>query len=505
MSLNSYPGIDPSVSPERAEESSATCTCLGIVSVFDFIPVGEQAAILSGNSTYDCTADIHAARDAVNGSGKVLLFPGGTYYVSEVVFSGENYTIATSGTSFQQKPGLTGDGAPHPIIAFTAESQNIRLGDLNVRGNIATDLGESSHGIMVASAKSITIGNIFGEDLRGDVLYTYGRTTSEAEVQRDLVTGIVRGKNVYRCIVALAGGDATIAGIVQEGAVGYRDLDVEPNTGGAYQPVRVDIGFLRGSVVQITSADPQIINESVRIEHLDLDGTRIANSSVPYPNHGGVNSYALSINNIDTVAIGKLKLRNYASYPVYLAALPGYPSLWREIRIGTLDFENCSTEDTTYKTIIRQATAAPDGARLLIDRLVGKLSTHNPLSTSSPVTRMVLLSETSVLPVAIGSVNVIGGTFGVRLTGTIGAGQFDCAAGGNEIFLNSCDKLTVTGLSVVNAANTHGFHACRCITLIGCSANFGASLDYASASTAIVGINSAINGALVPSLNVLAP
>ncbi|WP_204328399.1 hypothetical protein, partial [Stenotrophomonas maltophilia] len=77
---------------------------------------------------------------------------------------------------------------PHPIIAFTAESQNIRLGDLNVRGNIATDLGESSHGIMVASAKSITIGNIFGEDLRGDVLYTYGRTTSEAEVQRDLVT-----------------------------------------------------------------------------------------------------------------------------------------------------------------------------------------------------------------------------------------------------------------------------------------------------------------------------
>ncbi|WP_204348779.1 hypothetical protein, partial [Klebsiella pneumoniae] len=82
-------------------------------------------------------------------------------------------------------------------------------------------------------------------------LYTYGRTTSEAEVQRDLVTGIVRGKNVYRCIVALAGGDATIAGIVQEGAVGYRDLDVEPNTGGAYQPVRVDIGFLRGSVVQI--------------------------------------------------------------------------------------------------------------------------------------------------------------------------------------------------------------------------------------------------------------
>ncbi|WP_214675612.1 hypothetical protein, partial [Escherichia coli] len=87
-----------------------------------------------------------------------------------------------------------------------------------------------------------------------------------------------------------------------------------------------------------------------------------------------------------------------------------------------------------------QATAAPDGARLLIDRLVGKLSTHNPLSTSSPVTRMVLLSETSVLPVAIGSVNVIGGTFGVRLTGTIGAGQFDCAAGGNEIFLNSCDK-----------------------------------------------------------------
>src|SRR3546814_3871127 len=48
------------------------------------------------------------------------------------------------------------------------------------------------------------------------LLYTYGRTTSEAEHQRNLVTGVVSGRNIYRCIVAMAGGEAKIAGIVQD-------------------------------------------------------------------------------------------------------------------------------------------------------------------------------------------------------------------------------------------------------------------------------------------------
>src|SRR3546814_9752180 len=87
------------------------------------------------------------------------------------------------------------------------------MGDVRLIGNIASDRDEYSHGIAVLAADNITLGDIYGENIRGDVLYTYGRTTSEAEHQRNLVTGVVSGRNIYRCIVAMAGGEAKIAGI----------------------------------------------------------------------------------------------------------------------------------------------------------------------------------------------------------------------------------------------------------------------------------------------------
>src|SRR3546814_7895468 len=90
------------------------------------------------------------------------------------------------------------------------------MGDVRLIGNIASDRDEYSHGIAVLAADNITLGDIYGENIRGDVLYTYGRTTSEAEHQRNLVTGVVSGRNIYRCIVAMAGGEAKIAGIVQD-------------------------------------------------------------------------------------------------------------------------------------------------------------------------------------------------------------------------------------------------------------------------------------------------
>src|SRR3546814_10892582 len=96
---------------------------------------------------------------------------------------------------------------------------------------------------------------------------------------RNLATGVVSGRNIYRCIVAMAGGEAKIAGIVQDGPVGYRDFDAEPNREGAYQPVIAHIGFIQGSVVQITSDDPNVINEDIRIDRLDLDGSRIDRKS----------------------------------------------------------------------------------------------------------------------------------------------------------------------------------------------------------------------------------
>lgn len=461
-----------------------------VVSVFNYIPFAEQAAIIAGTSTYDCTADIHAARDAVDGTGKTLRFPGGTYYVGQVVFTGSNYTIDTAGVTFQQKAGLTtnGDGVAHPIISFTTASSDIRMGDINLIGNIATDYNEYSHGIGVFSAKNITIGNVTGLNIRGDVLYTYGRTTSEAEMQRNLVVGTVRGSNIFRCIVAMAGGDATITGIIQAGGVGFRCFDAEPNAGGAYQPVSARIRFIRGSVVQCTSDDTSSINALVSVEEVALDGDLLENSTPAYPSYPGAGAIALSINRTDTVRIGFLKLRNYEGYPVLLG------DLWRSVQIGTLDFADCDTVETTYKTIALQSNPAGDGV-LSIDRIVGQLADDN---------RMILRSDADHLKVVIGSIEATGGLLATLISGQIGSITMDCGGGSGDFFLSQADGLQIGQSAITNSANIYGLVACNNVVFSNFSANFGLGFDYTNASTNIVALNSAINGMSDTGINLLA-
>lgn len=374
------------------------------VSVLAYIPVEQHGAIRQGTSRYDVTGAIHAARDAVSGTGKTLLFPAGTYFVGEVQFSGSNYRIETRGVTFRQKPGL-GDGKQiHPIITFPQNADNIAMSNIKLIGNISTDKGEYSHGIAVLSADNIKLGNVHGEDIRGDVLYTYGRTTSESEHQRNLVTGVISGRNIYRCIVALVGGDATIAGIVQDGPVGYRDFDVEPNSGGAYQPVTARVGFVRGSTIQITSDDPNVRNADVRVERADLDGNRIADSLPAYPRHAGRDAIALGIGRIDAATFGEVFVRNYEGFPIALF------DHWHSVRIGTLDFRNSNTVEKTYKAIVLQHGMAGNGL-LTINRISGRLADPS---------RMVLRSDLGMLKVDIGLMDTSGGARGLYLTGRIG-------------------------------------------------------------------------------------
>ena len=59
------------------------------VSVLDFIPEKEHAAIISGTSTYNATDDFYAASEKINklGGGK-LVVPTGTYIVGKQTFAG---------------------------------------------------------------------------------------------------------------------------------------------------------------------------------------------------------------------------------------------------------------------------------------------------------------------------------------------------------------------------------------------------------------------------------
>lgn len=85
-----------------------------VISVFDagYIPEIEQADIIAGTSTYDCTADIQAAIDAADGSEVYL--PAGKYQVTGAL------TRATS-TTDTYKSGLIlrGAGMHKAIIEYT--------------------------------------------------------------------------------------------------------------------------------------------------------------------------------------------------------------------------------------------------------------------------------------------------------------------------------------------------------------------------------------------------
>ena len=381
-------------------------------------------------------------------------------------------------------------------------ANDVYIGNWYLKGNIDSDAtggGEYMHGIAVLSAKNVTIGDIYGEDILGDLLYTYGRNTSEAEMIRNLRVGVVRGRNIFRCIVALVGAECRIEGIIQEGPVGFRDLDVEPNdASGTYQAVEADIGYVTGSQVSIISGDVDLVNKSVRIGTLDLDGSRLANSSAPYPSYQGGGAIALTLSNCDTTSITEMRLRNYPGYPVLMT------SKWRELSIGSLDFANCGAADSTLKGIFVQRARdrdnnelpPPEGAVLRIGKVTGKLESSNDAWPGSAGRRLVA-SFNGQIRVEIGSAKVSNGMIASGVTGRIDIdGEWDFGEGYSEIAILGCDKLIVTGMTATNAVSTYGLYGSDEVTFIGCEGEFGAGFDYTGASTNIVSIGKAITGAV---------
>jgi hypothetical protein len=168
--------------------------------------------------------------------------------------------------------------------------------------------------------------------------------------------------------------------------------------------VQASVGYVLGATVQITSADPNIINADIRIDRVELDGSRLANSVPSYPGYPGRNAVALAINRTDAVEIGSLRLRNYESYPVQLA------DNWRAVNIGTLEFANSDSVEKTYKAIVLQYRTAGDGV-LSIRRIEGRLAGPD---------HFALRSDVGHLKVNVEAAAVTGGLFGAYLTGYIG-------------------------------------------------------------------------------------
>lgn len=96
------------------------------VSVFDFIPVAEHAAISAGTSTYNATSTVQAA---IN-TGRTVEFPEGTYQVAGLTMSTDKQRLVALGNVNLQKRA---NG-----VILTASANNIELNGITFRGDSAT-------------------------------------------------------------------------------------------------------------------------------------------------------------------------------------------------------------------------------------------------------------------------------------------------------------------------------------------------------------------------------
>lgn len=102
--LQTGTGADQRSLQDRGEE---------IVSVFDFIPQSEHAAIVAGTSTYNCTDDIYAAAQEIERrDGGILEIPNGLYNVGKQTFAGQ----AGLGYAYRPSPMLQINGCNQPVV-----------------------------------------------------------------------------------------------------------------------------------------------------------------------------------------------------------------------------------------------------------------------------------------------------------------------------------------------------------------------------------------------------
>jgi hypothetical protein len=455
-----------------------------LLCTFDFIPESEHAAIVNGTSTYDCTADLNAFTSALASKKGVGLINGGTYYLATWEHTQSGYQLLCApGVVFKQKPGLTGDSEDHPIIYFHGAT-DITFGDAKFIGNIATDVGEWSHAVALIGAKRITIGRLYATNLRGDVVYQNGRIG--AECYGNFVQAI-SGTNVYRNLLSVVGGPMVVGSVIHDGPVGYRDVDLEPNAGGTYQPSSLSLSYFYGGTIQCASGDPDLINDNLSVDTAIFDLTMAAQATTPpFYAAPGAGSWAIQVQAIHNVTIGQMEVRNYDYPPILLA------DKWDHVRIDNLTFDNIGQTEAIFKCVVLQYGTAGDGL-IEIGKATGTLNSKN---------KLFIRAQTGTLNFSLGSGDITGGIFGAQLRGNINqlnidAGNATLAADG-AIF--NLFQGTISNMTVTNSVDSTLFRQSPGVVLANCSATV-ASLQNAGDSPYIIALNSALNGTPADGVN----
>lgn len=299
--------------------------------------------------TTDMTAALQATINQAKQSGGAEAFwPAGTYRVGSLTLDGSGYKIRTAGgrkTILRQQSGTPQQTGQ--ILRVTGSG--IEIGDLAFVGNIATDTAEFHHCVYLfddaamATIRDIKIGDLYGTDIRGDVLYVSGFVARPTTGVR---FGTISGTNVYRNLLSVVGGEVSGDCVIHDGPVGYRDLDVEPNSGG-YQPGSLRLRYARIGQMQTACDDPTLMNGRVEVTELDCDHTRVANTTPAYPSHAGAGAAAVLTTYVSSLHIGYFKCRNYPGIP-FLSSTAAQKSY---VSIDVADIANCNTSESVYRSL----------------------------------------------------------------------------------------------------------------------------------------------------------
>jgi hypothetical protein len=450
---------------KRVYGTTAAETAAGITPTNYYYPPGHVYRY--GTNTTPGTTDMTTAlaasiSQAKQSGGADAFWPAATLLVSTLTLDGSGYNIRTAGgrkTILKQTTGT--DPSFGQIMIVTGS--NINIGDLAFIGNIATDVaggGEFHHCVYcyddnnVKNARNITFGNLYGTDILGDVLYA-GTNAAASGVCEGIRFGTVSGTNVYRNLVSCVGAEMIGEAIINDGPVGYRDFDVEPNAA-TTNPSDFRVNYIKAGCTQITSGNSSIANV-VRIGTLDCKFGRIQATTPGYPSAPGTNGQALLVMYCQTLTIDYLKCRDYNYIPVFSTTA----SIKSQIQIGVADISNCCVTETTYKALF--ADQGSGG--------IGTLEIGNLIATLFSTSKMVFNGNGMRAIVRSGTVS--GGLLATAIPNGIYQNLTLDVNSATGNILDTCTDSDLSSVSFTNAGSATLLKSCTGTMLERVSGTFG--------------------------------
>jgi hypothetical protein len=302
------------------------------------VSVLQFGADSTGNT--EATAIFTAALAASN----EIILPSGIYKIKSVSVAANKKITTIGAVTIQQLSGVVTDAR-----TFVIAGSNVSIGDMTIVGNISTDTGEQRHGFFMqpsTSIKNITIGNITGKNIRGDIIYIGGTPTNKIT---NVNIGNITIDNVYRNGVAVTGGEnITIDSLTCISGCGYGLIDVEPNIATSQTCDNIRIKYAKGRTILINGQNSDVIGKVI-IDFADLNKDYQTNSTPAYAPYDAVRYGGISAFNFNLLQIGTLKTNNMDYHGIRCPSLGGYYAK-SKIRIDRLEQSNCSLIDPTYNS-----------------------------------------------------------------------------------------------------------------------------------------------------------